>query len=127
MRGMLGALLIVLVLPTVAQADGFQMKDGRYASGPVTVLALTADQVLTVKTKRVLILTEEQKGLLRRDTGVAPSVLYAYSLKTAGRDCTCFDFNISIWFEPMRVEVPHRFLLSDADAERKMDEIESIE
>lgn len=58
---------------------------------------------------------------------MAPSVLQAYSLKTAGKDCTCFDFNISIWFEPARVEVPHRFLMSDADAERRMNEVEAIE
>lgn len=127
MRGALLGLVLTLSMTPHLEADAFQMKEGRYASGPVTVLDLTPQQIITVKTKRVLVLTNEQKALLTRDAGVAPSVLQTYSLKTAGKYCTCFDFNISIWFAATRVEVPHEFLVSDADAERKMNEVESIE
>jgi hypothetical protein len=120
-------LLLALAPHLDALADGFRMKDGRYAGGPVTVLELTRDQRVTVETKRIVVLTEKQKRILRRDAGVAPSVLQVYSLRTAGKDCTCFDFNISIWFEPERIEVPHRYLAGDAEAAERMDEVESIE
>lgn len=125
MRKAIFVVLLVLVLPAQTWADGFKMKNGRYASGPVTVLDLTAEQLLTVRTMRVMVLTGAQKARLRAATGVAPGVLQVYSLKRAGTACTCFDFNISIWFAPERVEVPHQFLLSDADAEQYMDDLES--
>jgi ABC-type Fe3+-hydroxamate transport system substrate-binding protein len=116
-----------MLIAMSAYGDGFQMKDGRYASGPVTVLDLTPEQVATVKTKRIVLLTPEQKAALMREIGKAPSVLSVYSLKVAGKDCSDFDYNIAIWFQPTRIEVPHAFVMSDADAERKADEFDSIE
>ncbi len=127
MRTLLGALVTTMLVSGVARGDGFQMKDGRYASGPVTVLRLSAEQVLTVKTKRVVVLTAGQKAALKRDTGKAPTVLSVYSLKTAGKDCTDFDYNIAIWYNPTRIEVPHAFVMSDREAEAKADEFDSIE
>ena len=50
-----------------------------------------------------------------------------YSAQDAGMDCTCFDYNIAIWCQPERIEVPHRFAMSDEEAEAKADEIDSIE
>ena len=128
MRHELSTVLVVLLgLAGVAQADGYKMKDGRYASGPVTVLALSADQVLTTKTKRVVVLKSAQKAQLKREAGTAPSVLSVHSLKVAGKDCTCGDYNIAIWFSPTEIEVPHAFLITDEDAERAADEWEGGE
>jgi hypothetical protein len=127
MRELLSALTAVMLLGSLAYADGFQMKNGRYASGPVTVLRLTPGQVITIKTKRVVVLTTEQKAALKRDTGKAPTVLSVYSLKVAGKDCTDFDYNIAIWYEPTRIEVPHAFVMSDREAEKKADEFEYVE
>ena len=127
MKKLLAATATVMLAGGPAFADGFQMKDGRYASGPVTILRLTPDQVLTIKTKRIVVLTPSQKAALKRDTGKAPTVLSVYSLKTAGKDCTDFDYNIAIWYQPTRVEVPHAFVMSDREAEAKADEFESIE
>ena len=120
-------LAALLGLAGVAQADSYKMKDGRYASGPVTVLALSAEQVLTTKTKRVVVLTSAQKTQLKREAGTAPSVLSIHSLKVAGKDCTCGEYNIAIWFSPSEIEVPHGFLITDDDAERAADEWEGGE
>jgi hypothetical protein len=126
----------VIVLATVvaglgasgaAFGDGMSFKDGRYADGPVTVLTLSNEQLVTVKTKRVVVLTKSQRDLLTSNTGLAPSVLQVYSVRAAGQDCTCFDYNVSIWFAPRQIEVPHHFLVSDTEAERKADEQEVIE
>src|SRR5512146_1860859 len=57
MRTLLCSLVAGVLFCGVASGDGFKMKDGRYASGPVTVLRLSPEQVLTVKTKRIVILT----------------------------------------------------------------------
>lgn len=114
----------MVVLAGLARADGYVMKDGRYASGPVTVLTLTAEQLLTAKTKRVVVLIPAQKDLLKREAGLAPTVLSVHSLRIAGKDCTCGEYNIAIWFSPGQIEVPHGYLVSDEDAERSADEWE---
>jgi ABC-type Fe3+-hydroxamate transport system substrate-binding protein len=123
---MLTGLAVALLLGSAANGDSFKMKDGRYASGPVTVLDLTPQQVVTAKTKRIVVLSPQQKALVKRDTGKGPTVLSLYSLKVAGLDCTDFDYNIAIWFQPTRVEVPHAFVMSDAEAEAKADEFEAV-
>lgn len=114
-------------MAAAAFGDGMTIKDGRYADGPVTVLDLTDDQLVTVKTKRVVVLTKSQKERLAKDTGVAPSVLQVYSLRTATQDCTCGDYNTAIWFAARKIEVLHSFLVSDAEAERMADDREVIE
>ena len=128
MRYQLCAILVAVVgLAGVARADGYKMKDGRYADGPVTVLSLSPEQVLTTKTKRVVVLASVQKAQLKREAGVAPSVLSIHSLKVAGKDCTCGEYNIAIWFSPTQIEVPHQFLVTDEDAERSAEEWEGGE
>ncbi len=116
--------LSAFTLPAVA--DGYQMKDGRYASGPVTVIDLTPDQVLSTKTKRVVVLSSSQKALLLKEAGVAPSVLSIHSLNVAGKDCTCGEYNLAIWFSPEKIEVPHRYLVDDAEAEKAAENVETM-
>jgi hypothetical protein len=93
----------------------------------VTVLSLTPQQIVTIKTKRVVLLTAEQKATLGRAAGKAPTVLSIHSLAVAGRDCTCGEYNFAIWFKPGLIEVPHRFLETDEEAARIADEWEGPE
>jgi hypothetical protein len=72
-------------------------------------------------------LTAEHKKALKRASGKSPTVLSVYSLKTAGTNCTCFGYNIAIWFHPLRIEVPHKFVMSDQEAEAGADQFESID
>jgi len=118
-------LAAVLLLPAGTFADGYRMKDGRYASGPVTVLPLTAEQALTARTARVVVLNADQKQLLQREAQVAPTVLHIHSLAVAGKDCTCGQYNYAIWFRPDRIEVPHGPLISDEEAARAVEDEEA--
>jgi len=119
------ALAAILFLPALGQADGYKMKDGRYASGPVTVLALSSEQALTARTARMVVLNPEQKRRLQRESRVAPTVLYIHSLAVAGKDCTCGEYNYAIWFQPDQIEVPHGALISDEQAARTLKDREA--
>ena len=117
--------LLALASPP-ALSDAYRMEGDRYADGPVTVLTLSDEQLVTVRTKRFLVLTDEQKHELFVETGVAPTALQVHSLRIAGKDCTCFEYNIAIWFEERRVEAPHAYLVSDEEAARRMDHLDRL-
>lgn len=117
------AVLVLLASASDAVADGYKMKDGRYASGPVTVLRLSALQKRTARTSRIVVLDESQRKLLKREGGKGPTVLHIQSLKIAGKDCTCGQYNLAVWFAADAIEVPHSYLATDeAAAEIKDDE-----
>ncbi len=69
--------------------------------------------------------TASQKKSLQRSAQKAPTVLSIHSLKVAGKDCTCGEFNIAIWFKPTQIEVPHRYLLTDDEAAQANDEADA--
>lgn len=119
---------VVALSTSVAIADGLRFENGRLNEGVVTVLDLSEAQLLQVRTKRTVVLTDSQKRVLRKAAGISPTVLTVYSTKmaAAGID-SCFEYNVALWFEPTRIEVPHRFLVSDEDAVKKADDFDSIE
>jgi len=121
-------ILLLAAFPTVVAAEGLRFAKGRLDEGPVTVLELSTQQQLQVRTKRVVVLTDEQKRVLQKEANVAPSLLSVYSTKAAvaGID-SCFEYNLSVWFEPTRIEVPHRFLVTDEKAAAKADEFDDID
>ena len=119
------SLLILLAFASGAAADGYQMKNGRYASGAVTVLKLSVQQMLTARTSRIVVLDDSQKELLKRESGKGPTVLYIHSLKVAGKDCTCGQYNFAVWFTPDAIEVPHSHLATDEAAAKVKDDADS--
>ena len=64
-------------------ADNIMIKNGRLDIEKVTVLTLTDEQLLTVKTKRVVFLSKAQQTILKKEANVAPTVLSIISLKRA--------------------------------------------
>lgn len=119
--------LFLIAMPTVALTEGIRFVNGRLDAGAVTVLELTDDQLVQVRTKRVVILTAAQKAQLAK-AKVGPSVLTVYSKKQASNGIdSCFEYNMALWFEPRRIEVPHMFLVSDEQAAAKAEDIENID
>ena len=106
-------------------ADNIMIKNGRLDIEKVTVLTLTDEQLLTVKTKRVVFLSKAQQTILKKEANVAPTVLSIISLKRAKNGIhPCFEYNFAFWFAPNRIEVPHMFLVSDREAIRRADELD---
>jgi len=121
--------VLVLLLGAIAQADNLKAKDGRLDAGPSTILVLCERQITTAKTKRVVLLTDEQKTILQREASIAPSVLSLYSLNfaTSWGIHSCLEYNIALWFSLRQIEVPHRFLVADDEAEKRAGELEGID
>lgn len=125
MRSLVAGLVLGLLVASLAAADNIPFENGRLAAGPVTVLAITSEQVLTIRTNRVAVLTRKQKAKLRKEAGIAPSVLEVHTIKGAELGIHgCFAYNFAVWFAPDRIEVPHEYLLSDEDAAKKADEMD---
>lgn len=128
MRRITVAVVIVLLCASAARADGLRFVNGRLDEGPVTVLKLSPDQLLQVRTKRVVVLTEKQQGALRKQAGVGPTVLSVYSTKAAAAGIdSCFEYNMAVWFDAGSIEVPHRLLVSDDQAAAKAEDFDSID
>ena len=117
-------LLLSLLRAPATLADGMCIADGRFAGGKATLLTLTPQQALTARTKRVVVLTPSQQRRLAKAAHVAPTVLELYVPAVAKLDCTCFAFNVALLIAPTEIEVPHRYLVSDAEAARKTEEFE---
>ncbi len=107
---------------TVLIADGFPLKDGRYAGGDVVELELTKSQAELVqhhfKAGMVLKLTKVQRTSLKTKskTSAVPTVLEIYKASDLAGDCTCFTTNVGLPFKPGWVEVPTEYLCSDKEA-----------
>jgi hypothetical protein len=88
------AILILILAVYGAYADGFPIKNGRY-DGKITVLVLTSNQTAVLKKDRTILLTSDQKEILRRETKQAPAELLVYDLRKNESDCTCHAFNVA--------------------------------
>ena len=122
--GLMAILTVVFI--DVSHADGPPMKNGRFSGGPVTVLELTEGQIASLSKDRTLALTKEQIVLVKNEFGLSPSHLEVWNTKDGEVDCTCFAWNLAFRFEELRVEVPHRYLVSDKEAIRRQAEVDAI-
>ena len=114
-------------IAVIALADNLSFKNGRLQEGKVSILKIEKSQFLTIKTKRVMVLSPSQKTILKREAGLAPSVLEVYTIKGAEIGIHgCFAFNVAVWFSETQVEVPHKYLVSDEDAEKKSNEYDEM-
>lgn len=117
-------LCLALAVPAVAIADGFRIEGGGYAGGPVTVLALDAQQRASIDGERKLVLTEAQRGALAEATGTSASDFLVYDLRREENDCTCNAANVAFRFSDESVEIPHAYVVTDAEAARLRAELE---
>lgn len=113
-----------LGLPAAALADGFPIEAGRYAGGRATVLALDAQQKKRADGERKLVLTEAQQQALAEETGTQASEFLVYDLRRAENDCTCNAANVAFRFSDDGVEIPHAYVVPDAEAARLRAEME---
>jgi hypothetical protein len=116
--------LLVFITSLSALADGLPLKDGRY-SGEVIIIELTPEQQATIlqhyKPYGLLKLTKKQREYIANTTkmSAAPtSVMVVRPADTVG-DCTCGLSNLGLIFKDNSIEIPLRYLLSDAEAERR--------
>ncbi len=118
-------LLLFLSAPLCLYADGFALKDGRYAGGPVVQIKLTKIQNNLVsnnfKSGRVIKLTKLQQTKIKTEAklNVAPTKLEIYHAEDLANDCTCFVANIGFDFKPGWIEAPMEYLCSDKEAEAR--------
>ena len=117
---------IVSSLATIA--DGLILENGHLNAGPYITLKLNQQQLLTVKTKRIVVLTAAQKKILMAKANVAPTVLTVYSKEAAktGID-VCFEYNLALWVDERTIEVPMKYLVSDSKAIEKANEFDAID
>ena len=117
MRAMLAVLLLSIGMPFAAMADGIPIgEDGRFTGGETIVIGLTAAQKSGLVANRTLRLNSEQKRLIRKLHGFAPSELYVYDTRVGENDCTCDAYNRGLWFHEGMVEVPRMYLVTDRQA-----------
>jgi hypothetical protein len=90
--------------------DGMPLRDGRFTGGPVTVLALSEDQMRSLDADRELILSRAQQAALWRAARAAPRTLRIYDTRVGENDCTCGAESRGLRFDQARIEVPHRYL-----------------
>lgn len=127
MRSLIVACFALCCAVSLIHADSIRLKNGRLDAGPVTVLALTKQQLLTARTKRVIVLTAEQHELLAKEAKVSPSVITLYSIKGASAGIhPCFEYNFGVWFQDRQVEIPHSYLVSDEEAAKHADDLDEM-
>ena len=113
----------LLSLPTWLYADGFPIKNGRYAGGAVILVELTTAQANLIqrhfKSGMVIRLSESQQAKIKSEANlkIAPTKLEIYHASDLANDCTCFSANLGFDFKPSWIEVPVCFLCSDKEAE----------
>jgi len=117
----------VALAPVCAFADGLPLVDGRYPSGKVTVLTLTADQERFIvcvrehhtdsaKTPYVFRLSPSQSAQLRREAGLSPARFEVYETYRGFNDAGPH-WNLALRFSEHQIEIPHDLLLSNREAE----------
>jgi hypothetical protein len=125
-------LLAVVLFGGVASgsvfADALRLVDGRFDEGSVSVFTLTSAQRAFIecvranhtdntKTPYVFRLTSAQAAQLKREAGLGPSRFQVYETYLGFNDAGPH-WNLALRFDEAHIEVPHKLLLSDRDAER---------
>jgi hypothetical protein len=120
-------LITLLVLPyRVAFADGWNLINGRFPQGKVTVFKLTKAQKAfldlvrrchtdNTKTPYLFTLTREQFAVLQREVGFSPD---RFAIFESYRGDTGVDLEVNVInrFSEDRFEVPHKLLTRNQTA-----------
>jgi len=116
---LLGGLLTCAVLG----ADGFQVKEGRYADGPTLELKLTPRQAKAVRSHfepgMKIMLSRRQQAWIQARTNLhpPPTTVLLFHARDAADGCTCFMANWAFDFKEGWIEIPVGFLFTDEEAE----------
>ena len=114
----------VLIISSVASADGGMFREGRFPEGKSSVFRLTPEQKELIalyrrcrdnrKTPYIFRLTDAQSAVLAREAGLAPE-RFAIFESFRGDNGSDIDFNIINRFTETEFEVPHKLLLSETE------------
>mgnify|MGYP001370511191 CR=1 FL=1 len=117
------AVIICIVLTSIAMADGPPHKGNRYTGGEMIIINLTDEQKRILDDPKVefgflLKLTKEQRKIIRAKWGVAPSKLEIWETRKGLWDCSCMSANLGFRFSKDQLEVPREYLMSDKAAKK---------
>ena len=125
---LLFCMTLVSIVARPAAADGITLVEGHLGSGTYVTIHLSPEQVVTVRTKRVVVLSPAQKSGLQKAKAPSPTALTVYSRKVAAQGIdSCFEYNIALWATESTIEVPLAFLVDHATAATKASDLENID
>ena len=118
--------LLLLLTPLPALADGWKFINGRFPEGEVTVFKLTTAQKARLelirrchtdntKTPYLFTLTPQQALVLKREVGFSPE-LFAVFESFRGDTGVDIEINVINRFSEDAFEIPHNLLTRDHEA-----------
>ena len=128
MRSLL--VMIVLLLPRIAFADGIPMKNGHFVGEKTFVLRLTPEQISELEKRRKarrplyqeqLVLTAAQVDELERHSKKRITRLEIF--EGDWKDCSCHAHNIGSRITKGTVEVPISYLLTNKQIAERYAEV----
>lgn len=112
----------LLFVPMIALADGLNIKNGRYAGGPVIVIKLTEKQKERIDKKykpynKMKLTKSQQTEIATKAKMKEPptQVIVVRPADTQG-DCTCGLANIGLILKDGVIEIPVSYLATDKEA-----------
>jgi hypothetical protein len=119
-------LLLLLLSPAPALADGWTFINGRFPEGKVTVFKLTTAQKARLdlirrchtdntKTPFLFTLTPQQAVALKREVGFSPDRFVAFE-SYRGDVAVDIEINVINRFSDNEFEIPHNLLTRDHEA-----------
>lgn len=113
---------LLLLLPVIALADSLNIKNGRYAGGPVIVIKLTEKQKKRINKKhkpynKMKLTKGQQTEIASKAKMKEPptQVIAVRPVDTQG-DCTCGIANIALILKDGMIEIPVSYLATDKEA-----------
>jgi hypothetical protein len=113
---------LLLFVPMIALADGLNIKNGRYAGGPVISIKLTEKQMEHIDKKykpyNKMKLTKGQQAEIASKAKMKEpptQVIVVRPADTQG-DCTCGLANIGLILKDGVIEIPVAYLATDKEA-----------
>jgi len=117
------SLVLGVLTPLSLLADGMNIKNGRFASGPVIELRLSPSQSKLVqrqyKAWMTIELNVEQQAFLKLKGKLDEPPTKVKVLRTADAvgECTCGSANFGLIYKSGWIELPSNYLCSDKQAE----------
>ena len=114
--------LFILYPSFSIHADGFPIRNGRYAGGTVIELKLTTSQSDLIthhfKSGMIIQLTKTQQAYIKSKSKrkISPTKLEIHHAIDMAKNCTCFAANLGFDFKPGWIEIPIEYLCSDEEA-----------
>jgi len=119
---------VAVLVAGVALADGWELRNGHFPEGKVTVIDLSPEQAKRLdyihkcqrdntRTPYLFHLSAQQARLLKRQARVTATRFAPFD-SSAGVKNVDLETNVLIRFAPLKAEIPHRLLSSDSEARK---------